>query len=278
MSMRILVSAALAFAAPAVSFADGPTRVVSLDYCADQYVLALADRADILALSPGADDDYAYLRDQAVGLRQVRPTVEEVIALGPDLVVRHWGGDARAMAAFARLGVPTHQIGWSNDLESVREETMRAAEAMGQPQRGRALADEMDARLAALRARAPSDEHRPSMLYLTPGGATTGTGTLIHDVLEAAGGRNYGAADGASGWRTLSLEHLVFERPDMVAAAFFTGFAETSDRWSPARHPLAREFLADRPAAWIDGATMACPAWFVLDAAEAIADLRESAP
>ncbi|PZU18112.1 MAG: iron ABC transporter substrate-binding protein, partial [Citromicrobium sp.] len=31
---------------------DAPRRIVSLDYCADQYVLKFADREDILALSP----------------------------------------------------------------------------------------------------------------------------------------------------------------------------------------------------------------------------------
>ena len=56
---------AAAVAAMAVAVAQGaqarPLRVMALDQCADQYVLALAPDAD-LALSPRADDPDAWLR------------------------------------------------------------------------------------------------------------------------------------------------------------------------------------------------------------------------
>ena len=42
-----------------------PRAIASLDYCADQYVLALAARDDILALSPAADDRYSYFASRA---------------------------------------------------------------------------------------------------------------------------------------------------------------------------------------------------------------------
>ena len=47
----VLVLLALALAQPASA---EPRRIVSLDYCADQFVLALADRDQIAALSRGA--------------------------------------------------------------------------------------------------------------------------------------------------------------------------------------------------------------------------------
>ena len=68
-----------------------PMRIVSLDFCADQYVLKLADRGSILALSPEAVMAHSYLREQAAGLRSVRPLAEDAIALQPDLVVRSYG-------------------------------------------------------------------------------------------------------------------------------------------------------------------------------------------
>ena len=53
---------------------EGPaSRIVSLDYCADQFVLGLADRERILALSPDAVKDFSYLRAEAAGLPAVRP-------------------------------------------------------------------------------------------------------------------------------------------------------------------------------------------------------------
>ncbi|MBU3969654.1 MAG: ABC transporter substrate-binding protein, partial [Alphaproteobacteria bacterium] len=71
-----------------------PLRVMALDQCADQYVLALRPDAE-LALSPRADDPDAWLREAAAGRRRVRPTLEAAIAFRPDVVVRYWGGEPR---------------------------------------------------------------------------------------------------------------------------------------------------------------------------------------
>ena len=64
-----------------------PRRIVSLDYCADQFVLALADREQIAALSRGARRDDSYFRARAAGIRQTRGALEEVLALDPQGVV-----------------------------------------------------------------------------------------------------------------------------------------------------------------------------------------------
>jgi iron complex transport system substrate-binding protein len=85
----IVCALALAFAMPAYA---APRRIVSLDYCADQFVLALADRDQIAALSRGSQRDDSYYRTRAAGIRQTRGTLEEVLALRPDLVIRNWGG------------------------------------------------------------------------------------------------------------------------------------------------------------------------------------------
>ena len=68
-----------------------PLRIMALDQCADQYVLALAPDAE-LALSPRADDPDSWMRREALGRRQVRPTLEAAIGFQPDVVVRYWGG------------------------------------------------------------------------------------------------------------------------------------------------------------------------------------------
>ena len=57
----------------------GPQRVVSLDYCADQYVLKLLPRSRILALSPDATRPFSYLNERAEGLPQVKPNAEDVL-------------------------------------------------------------------------------------------------------------------------------------------------------------------------------------------------------
>ena len=70
-------------------------RVMSLDSCADQYVLALAPREAIVGLSHRAVAPDSYLRDQAAGLPLRRATFESLVSARPQVVVRLWGGDAR---------------------------------------------------------------------------------------------------------------------------------------------------------------------------------------
>jgi len=248
---------------PATAPPAAPQRIVSLDYCADQFVLKLADRAQIAALSTSADSAFSYMRARAAGLPQVRPRAEDVLGLRPDLVVRSYGGEANIAALLARARTPLAQLAYGEDFEAVRGNIRAMAAAFGHPERGEALVAEMDARLAAIRP-----AQRRTALYMTPAGFTTGPGSLVDELLRAAGLENF---ETAPGWRPLPLERLAGERPDMVATGFFDTHSTATDSWSSARHPLARRQLQARPVVALDGAWIACGGWFLVDAVEALA-------
>lgn len=243
---------------------DQPTRIVSLDYCADQYLLKLAPREHILAVSPDAEKTFSYMRGSAKGLRQIRPRAEDVLVLQPDLVVRSYGGGPNVTAFVERMGTPVLQIGFTDDLDDVRDTITAVAEGLGQQTRGAQVIAEMDARLAALRALSDT----PEALYMTPAGVTSGPGTLVHEMLHAAGLANF---QQEPGWRSLPLERLAREQPDLVAAVFW-GATNHYDSWSAARHPIARRQLRERPVVSLQGAWTACGGWFLLDAVEALAE------
>ena len=243
---------------------DGPARrIVSLDYCADQYVLGLVERGRILALSPDAGEAFSYLRAAAAGVPAVRPRAEDVLALRPDLLVRSYGGGPRAQAFFERSGVPVLQLDYASDIAAVRAGIRRAAAGLGVPARGEALIADMDARLRRARARGP----RTRALYLTPAGVSAGAGTFVHHLIEAAGLGNF---DDRRGWRSMPLERLAYEAPDVYAVASF-GATNLENAWTPFRHPVAAERVEAGPSLRIDGATTACGGWFLADAVEALA-------
>jgi iron complex transport system substrate-binding protein len=56
---------------------------MSLDSCADQYVLALAPREAVVGVSPRADAPDSFLRAKAAGLPQRRTTLEPCWARVP---------------------------------------------------------------------------------------------------------------------------------------------------------------------------------------------------
>lgn len=261
--MRALAGGVLALlVGTGVSIADA--GVVSLDYCADQYVLALMPRQDITAVSPDAGSAFSYLRDEAGDIPRVRPVAEDVIVLAPDIVVRTYGGGPRALQFFERAGISVVQVPYANDIEGIRESIGQVAGALGARARGAELVARMDRRLAAVGTGRDGRE----ALYLTPGGATSGPGTLVHEMLLAAGLANF---EHRPGWHTIPLEKLAYEKPDVVVYAAFGNASESTAYWSSMRHPVARRMLSGSNALHIEGAWTACGGWFLLDAIESLA-------
>ena len=258
-------------AAGSAAAPPGPAgRIVSLDFCADQYVLELADPERILALSPDSRSNFSWHRERAAAFPSVRPTAEAVLALAPDTVVRSYGGGPGAAHFFRRAGFRTVQIGYAATLDGIRATLLAAARDLDAPDRGAAAVARFDARLTAVRnaPNPPNPARRPSALYVTPGGVTAGPDTLIHEMIEIAGLRNF--AD-RPGFREIPLERLARTRPDVVAAAFYdTPDARYEGLWSAARHPLVRERLEQGPVVALSGAWVACGGWFAIRAVESL--------
>lgn len=248
---------------------ERPMRIVSLDFCADQYVLKFVERTRILAISPNATKRFSYMRDEAVGVPTVRAQAEDVLILKPDLVVRAYGGGPNATAFFEKAGVPVLNIGWASDIDSETVQSItgiiaHVAEGLGSPEKGEAVIAEFRQRLAAV----SSSPKTTTALYMTPSGVTTGPGSLVHQMMKAAGLENF---QEFPGWRPLPLERLVYEQPDVVAAAFFDALTNHPDAWAATRHPVARRQMRDRRVVNIEGAWTACAGWFAIEAIEAMA-------
>ena len=247
-----------------------PLRIVSLDFCSDQFVLKLINRERILALSPDAVKDFSYMAEAAKGLPSVRPTAENVLVLKPDLIVRSYGGGPNAQSFFENAGVPVITIGWANDIDGILNLMRETSEKLGEAERGEAIVSDMKARLAAIKTQ---NETRAA-LYMTPTGVTTGEGSLIHEMMIAAGLTNFQTQPG---WRSLPLERLAYDKPDLIAAAFFNSKVNDTDAWSSANHPVARAQMENLPTVSLQGAWTSCGGWFLIDAIEALAQTNGSA-
>lgn len=245
-----------------------PQRIISLDYCADQFVLKLADRDQILALSPEAEREFSYMRAAAKGVRKTRASAESVLALQPDLVVRAYGGGVKIGDFLSRTGIEAAQLGFAEDFDGVRANIRAMAQAMGQVERGETLIADMDRKLAAV---GRTNGAPRKLLYLTPAGVTSGEGTLVHELILAAGLDNF---EREAGWRPIPLERLAREQPDRIGAASFGAKADNTDAWSSARHPIAQKQLRDLPVVALEGAWTSCGGWFLVEAVEAMAAAR----
>lgn len=253
--------------------AAGPS-VASLDFCADQYVLALADPDQIVGVSPHAETEFSYLAEKASGIPKIRPTAEEILVLEPEMVVRLWGGGYGAKDTLERYGIPVVQVSLAVTLEETKANLLAVGEALGHLDRAKAIAVDLETRISAIQA--VPDEERPVALYVTPSGTTTGRGTFIHEMMTTAGVDNMSAALGTSPWHPVNLEALALSPPDMIVAGFYDLRSGKLSNWSLSRHEFLRRQGEIRPVARIPSREIACAAWFVVDAIEEIAATRRS--
>lgn len=239
-------------------------RVLSLDQCADQFVLALSPREAIAGLSMRADDRDSRLRRLAAGLPKRRVDLETVLTAWPDVVVRYWGGDPRLVRTLETRGVRVVTLSEARDFGGVRANIRQVASALDQRATGEILIRQMDQRLT----RAAGAWGGTRALYLTPGGATAGTGTLVDAILRAAGMTN---AETRSGFQTVSLEQLALNRPPALVLGFFDTFQLGGDSWGVGGHRILQTAVRERAVANLPGSMLGCPDASAAEAVERLA-------
>jgi iron complex transport system substrate-binding protein len=252
--------AALALAGPAAA----APRIVSLDSCADQYVLALAPRSEIVALSKRALDADSHERARADGLPEQRGDLEAALGARPTIAVRYWTPDPRLPAALRRFGVRVVQIDEANDFPGIRANIRKVAAALSVGPAGEALIAHMDAQLAQAHGAWRGDR----ALYLTPGGFTSGPDTLVAAMMAAAG---LAPLRTAPGYGPASLESLVLYPPAALVLGFFRDLEGGRQHWTIAGNGYLRGLVRQRAIASLPGRMLGCPAWYAAEGSLALA-------
>lgn len=190
-----------------------PRRIVSLNLCADQYLLALADRGQIAGLTRNATDQAMSAgATQARGLHIMGQSAEEILAIDPDLII---GAPARRSGIMAALDSRNYRmvdLKPADSYEDIVAQTRAMAAAIGQRARGEALIAWMNRELAAL----PRSPGRPVAAYYQRRGYMTGTGTLVDDLMQRVGLINLAGILGKPSLSQLSLEEMIVAHPDFL--------------------------------------------------------------
>ena len=205
----------LALGATAMA-ADPPRRIVSINLCTDQLLLALAEPERIAGLGRFARRaDMAYLAAAARAHPIVRGTAEEVLRLRPDLVLAGAFSGRATRAVLQAHGIRVETFAPPRSIAEARAEIIRVSGMTGAAQRGAALIAEIDAAVGEAAALV-----RPKValtaLPLQRRGYASGRDTLVSSVLEAAGLVNAAAALGIDGIGRAPIEAIAKLRPDIL--------------------------------------------------------------
>ncbi|MFA6600850.1 MAG: ABC transporter substrate-binding protein [Candidatus Omnitrophota bacterium] len=215
-----------------------PERIVSINLCADELLLRLADPSQIAGVTayPKTADAEAVLA-KAPGIRKIRGSTEEVLALKPDLVLAGRFTHQGTVRFLERMGIPVLAVPVPRSFEEIYQNLKLVAAAAGYPSRGEETIGQMRSALAGAGWGAGNP---PKVLFLQSEGYVPGRETFEDDILRIAGAVNLADSMGIREYGRMSLEAILFGKPDLL---IFTEDQKdrASVRGSILSHPAIRK-------------------------------------
>jgi iron complex transport system substrate-binding protein len=249
-----LFTAFLAAAVPLpAQDAKPPARIVSINLCADQLLMALADPDQILSLSTFATDPrLSYLADEARQFRHDAGNAESVVALRPDIVLAGRFTRLATREMLTRLGYRLVLLDAVRSIDDAIRQIRDVAALLGHPKRGEALVTEIEA--ARREASAAAQPHR--VAFYQRRGYVTGGNTFTSELLETVGFNHAGGELAGATGGFVPLERLVAAAPDYIVVSSTSANAEDQGTALLAHPALAALFPPERRIALPDRLTV----------------------
>ncbi len=240
-----------------------PMRVMSMNQCVDQLVLALLPPDRIASVTWLArDPDGSLMYREAARVSVNHGLAEEVVRQRPDLVVAGTYTTPATRGLLKRLGYPIIEVDNAESFADIRKITRQVAHAVGEEARGEALIARMDRQLAEL-ARDPGPPLR--VAAWDGAGFNANEGTLYNAVLEAAGAVNVANRPPASTYGRPDVEVLLATAPTLLVKGAGIG-RKPGLRDNVERHPLVRRYWDGERTLTIRQAYYLCGTPLVADA------------
>ena len=240
----------------AVTSADANPRVASINLCADQHLLALADPEQILTVSwLAADPEESLLASEAQRHTLNYGTAEELLKFEPDLVLAGTYTSPFTRTMLRRLGYRVVELEPEASVADIERNVRLVAELVGQVARGEQLVATLREHVSAIEANRPS--RSLAAVIVRPGGFTVGAESLANELLTLAGFTNVAAERGLDRWGSLSMEALLRSSPDVIV---LTGYRSTQQSLANAalEHPALARLGATERSVTVHTALWAC--------------------
>jgi len=268
--MRRLPGIALALLWAATGAFAGPSRVVTMNLCADQLAMLLAAPGQLASVSYIARDARASaMAEQALAYPINHGLAEEIYLLKPDLVIAGAYSTPATTDMLRRLGVPVVVFQPALSLQDVRARLLQMGQVLDREEAARTLLADYDQRLAALQDAGPE---APRAALYAANGFTSGSMTLAGQILRAAGFRNIADELGYARSGHLPLELLALAEPDLLVTT--APYPRGSRSEDVLQHPVVRHLAGRGNGGQIRDADWVCGTPHVLRAVEALAEER----
>jgi iron complex transport system substrate-binding protein len=223
--------------------AEAPRRVVSMDVCGDQLLIALAGPTQIAALSPQSiNPERSFFAAAAAQYPHDADSVEAVIHHAPDLVLVGPDTPNATRERLGRLGYRLYDVDPVPTIDAATAQVTEIADLLGQPAAGADLGE----LILSARLQANRPDFGLTALYYEPRGYVPPEANLVTDLFATIGLHNAGPDLVGAPGGFLPLERLIASPPDYLVVAD-ENTSRSNDGGSPLlEHPaLARVFPPD---------------------------------
>ena len=269
----LIVAVAAAGAEGMAAAAEPLPRVASINLCADQHLLAIADPEQILTVSwLAADAEESLFARQAARHTLNYGTAEELLQFAPDVVLAGTYTSPFTRTMLRRLGYRVVELEPEASVADIERNVRLVADVVRQGARGEQLIAALHEDIRALESNLP--KRRVGAVIVRPGGFTVGAGSLADELLELAGLANVAAERGLDRWGSLSMEALLRSSPDLIV---LTGYRRAQPSLANAvlEHPALAALGAAQRTVTVHTALWACG---VPGSIEAAALLQRAVP
>ncbi|MGN7476262.1 ABC transporter substrate-binding protein [Solibacillus silvestris] len=262
-----------------VTINEKPSRIVSTTLAMDEYLVALTNLDNIVAVTNMSTDatisNVAGLTD-TVKTKFETVTSEQILALDPDLVIVPSYISPDILNQLDDAGLTTYQITDNSSFEGVIDSVKVIGEIIGEEQKANEIAADIEKRMETLKADAEGVESKKRVLYYTEYLSSVTDNTTIGEMIQLAGGVNVVSEAGIVGddypdFPNLSKEVLVELNPEVIfttAWGAVEGEPAFVTEWKndPALSDVAA--IKNNQVYVLDGANVTTASHFIIEGAE----------
>ncbi len=197
-----------------------PSRVVSAAPNITEIVFALGKGEILVGRTDYCDYPAETSKIDSIG-NIMAPSLEQIVALNPDLVIASTHFQKEAVEKLENLGLKVAVLNAEESFDGVYHLITQVGQVLDSTEKAAELIGDMKQKVAdiALKVKhTPKPEVYYIVFYGDGGFYTAGQDTFIGNMLKMAGGDN--AAEDSKGWQ-YSIERLVAQNPEFLICSKF---------------------------------------------------------
>ena len=264
-----------------ITLEEKPARIVSSALATDEYVMALAEKSRVAAVTKMSEDEgisnVAGLTD-GIETKIESVTAEQIISLKPDLVLVPSYVDPEVLKQLEAAEVTVYQLKDDSSFAGILSSVKEIGALIGEKEKAAEIVSDVEKRMAGLEEKGADVKDKKRVLYWTQQNSSVTENTTIGEMITIAGGINAVTEAGIKGdeypdYPNLSKEKIVELDPDVIITSdwqYDGSEATFIEEWK--KDPALKNIKAfkENEVHTIDSANLTTAAHYVIEGAEDI--------